>query len=247
MKKIVILLIAVLMLFAACTPAEKETADVGTQKPEEQTQIKEETKETEKPAEETQESTEKPSEDAAGSVASTPTPEPLPMKVAVVVALDSYAAPEFHPVMDALTEAGYEPVVVSSEAGTANGRSETLEVTSVIADYTAADLRGIVLIGGSTALWENAELHALLQDCLYSDRVTAAICLASVTLAKAEILIDGDTACWFNCDIADPEMEAVGVLDSGQPVTVDGLIITGDGPDSAEEFAQKVVETLDGM
>ena len=36
-------------------------------------------------------------------------------------------------------------------------------------------------------------------------------------------------------------------LDSGQPVNVDGLIITGDGPDSAEEFASEIVTALDGM
>jgi protease I len=108
-------------------------------------------------------------------------------------------------------------------------------------------LRGIVLIGGSDSLWENADLHALLQGCRDSGRVTAAICLASVTLAKAGVIGEGDTACWFNCDIADPEMTAAGVADSGQPVTVDGLIITGDGPDSAVEFAGEIVAALDGM
>ena len=246
MKKIIILLIAALFMLAACTPAEKEAADSGTQKPEEQTQIKEEEKETEESTEKPTEPTEKPAEETA-AVATTPTPEPLPMKVAVVVALDGYAAPEFHPVMDALITAGYEPVVVSNEAGTADGRTETLEVNSVITDLTASDLRGIVLIGGSDSLWENADLHSLLQGCRDSGRMTAAICLASVTLAKAGIIGEGDSACWFNCDIADPEMAAAGVADSGQPVTVDGLIITGNGPDSAEEFAAEIVAALGGM
>lgn len=232
MKKIIVLLIAALFVFAACTPAEKETAAGETQKQEEQTQTKEEEKATEEP-------TEKPTD--------TPTPEPVPMKVAVVVALDGYAAPEFHPVMDALIDAGYEPVVASNELGTADGRTETMEVNHVIGELNASDLRGIVLIGGSDSLWENAELHALLQGCRDNGRVTAAICLASVTLAKAGIIGEGDTACWFNCDIADPEMEAAGVSDSGQPVTSDGLIITGDGPDSAEDFASEIVVALDKL
>jgi protease I len=232
MKKITVLLIAALLLFAACTPAEKEAVAEETSKQEEQTQTTQEEKATEAP-------TEQPTD--------TSTAEPLPMKVAVVVALDRYAPTEFHPVMEALIGAGYEAVVVSSEAGTAQSETETLEVNTAFTDLTAADLRGIVLIGGSSSLWENAELHTLLNDCRGRGRVTAAICLASVTLAKAGVIGEGDSACWFNCDIADPEMEAAGVADSGQPVTVDGLIITGDGPDSAEEFAGEVVKALDGI
>ena len=197
MKRIIIIFVAALLFFAACTPAEKEAVENELTNKDEQSEVKSEEKATDTP-------TEAPTD--------TPTPEPMPLQVAIVVALDGYAAPEFHPVMDAIINAGYEPIVVSSELGTADGRVETMEVNHAIGELNASDLRGIVLIGGSDSLWENAELHALLAACRDNGRLTAAICLASVTLAKAGVIGEGDTACWFNCDIADPEMEAAGVL-----------------------------------
>ena len=234
MKKIIVLIIAAAMIFASCTAAPKENTDTKVQKTNE-TMTREETGD--KEAEPTAEPTAAP----------TAIPEPLPDVVAVVVSRDRYAPQEFNPVMEALTNAGYDAVVVSDALGSANGTTETVEVEKIFTDFNGVTLRGIVLIGGSDSLWENAELHALLGDCKDNSRLTAAICLASVTLAKAGIIGEGDSACWFNCDIADPEMEAVGVIDSGEPVTADGLIITGDGPSSAEEFAGVVVDALNNM
>ena len=238
MKKIIVLLVAFLLIFTACTTTPKEAAPESRQQPAQE-------EESQELKEATQEPTAEPTE--APTPEPTDTPEPLPMTVAVVVSRDSYASGEFNPVMEALRASGYETVVVSDELGTADGFDETAEVQKVFTELSADELRGIVLIGGSDSLWENAELHTLLLDCQKNERVTAAICLASVTLAKAGVIGEGDEACWFNCDIADPEMEAAGVGDTGQPVTADGLIITGDGPSSAEEFADEIVAALDGM
>ena len=142
---------------------------------------------------------------------------------------------------------GYEPLVVSDMLGDAEGFEETTPINAVLTDFSGSDLRGIVVIGGSASLWDNVELHRLLNEVAELDRVTAGICLNSVALAKAGVIGEGDTACWFNCDIADPEMKAAGIEDSGKPVTVNGNIITGDGPDAVEEFASEVVKALDGM
>jgi len=236
MKKVIILVIAMLLLFSSCADAPKETA---APKEETSKEIKEEApSSTGNTAPETKSEEESEPE---------PLSETLPMAVAVVVARDSYASSELNPVLDALEVAGYITIIMSDEIGQANGGEEEVSVQHVFKDLNAEDLRGIVLIGGSDSLWENAELHSLLIDCRNNGRVTAAICLASVTLAKAGVIGEGDTACWFNCDVADPEMQAAGVKDSGQPVTDDGLIVTGDGPESAEEFAKAVVEALEGM
>lgn len=234
MKKVIILVIAMLLLFSSCTDVLKETA---APKEETSKEIKEEA-----PS-----STGNTAPETKSEEESEPPSEPLPMAVAVVVARDSYASSELNPVLDALEVAGYIPIIMSDELGQANGGEEEVSVQHVFKDLSAEDLRGVVLIGGSDSLWVNAELHSLLIDCRDNGRVTAAICLASVTLAKAGVIGEGDTACWFNCDVADPEMQAAGVKDSGQPVTDDGLIVTGDGPESAEEFAKTVVEALEGM
>ncbi len=230
MKKIiVVLLIASLLLTACAQPVEKiETVEPTTEIEQEEVS-----------AEPTVEPTSKPTDE--------PTPVPLPMKVAVVVARDSYAASELNPVLDALEIAGYEPIIVSDELGQAKGGNESVEVEQTFNDTTGDSIRGIVLIGGSESLWENADLHRLLNEVDDLDRVVSAICLASVTLAKAGVIKEGDEACWYNWESSDSAMKEAGVIDSGQLVTVNGNIITGNGPPAASEFAEEIVNALDAQ
>ena len=182
---------------------------------------------------------------------SSPEPTPaslLPNKVAVVVCRDGYAPSEFHPVMDALAAAGYEAVITSDELGKADGSDETAEITATFNDFEGSDLRGIVVIGGSDSLWDNADLHRLLCEVDDLGRVTAGICLNAVTLAKAGVIKEGDEACWANHPtMTDPVMADLGVIDSGKLVTVSGNVITGNGPPASERFATEIVNALDAM
>ncbi len=228
MKKLLICILVVAMMFAACTTQEKETDA------KEMTEEKAESVFEERTAE-------KPTEETIEEVAS------HPKTVAIVVALDGYAPGELHPVIDAVISAGYDFAVISNETGEADGTTEASTVSQTFADFAPEDLLGIVVIGGSESLWDNEQLHALISGVHELDRVTAGICLNSVTLAKAGVIGEGNSACWFNCDSADAEMEALGVTDSGQPVTVNGNIITGNGPDAAEEFAAEVVKAIDAL
>lgn len=225
MKKILLLIIAVLLVFSACDAAPQ--AVFGPEQ-----------------KEETVAATVEPSIEPSPE----PTPEPLPNKVAVVVCKDVCEPSEFYPVMFALEEAGYEAVITSEELGKTNGIDEKSEIAATFGDFKGNDLRGIVLIGGSFSLWENTELHRLLNEVNDLGRVTAGICLNAVTLAKAGVIKSGDKACWANHPtITDPVMAELGVIDSGELVTVSGNIITGNGPPASEEFAIQVVKALDAL
>lgn len=165
-------------------------------------------------------------------------------KVLVVVARDRYQSYELNPVLLELTCNGYEAVIASDEVGTAYGSTETMEVGIAFRDVVTSDYIGIILIGGSNSLWYNEELHALINPMNDAVKLVAAICYGSVTLATGEVLGEGDSACWFNSNESDPVMAEYGVADTGMDVTISGNIITGDGPDSAEEFAKAVVDFL---
>lgn len=190
-----------------------------------------------------------PSQNASKEPSPTSTPEAvLPNKVAVVVCRDSYAASEFHPVLDALDAAGYEAVITSDKLGKADGYDETAEIAATFNDFKGNDLRGIVIIGGSDSLWDNADLHRLLREVNDLGRVTAGICLNAVTLAKAGVIEEGEKACWANHPtMTDPVMAELGVIDSGKLVTVSGNVITGNGPPASEQFAAEIVDALDAM
>jgi len=165
-------------------------------------------------------------------------------KVAVVLSRDRYQSLEYNPVANALQKAGYEIMIASDAVGEAKGTNENTMVDISFADVNTEELLAIVLIGGSNSLWNNSELHQLLNEMQEMDKVIAAICYGSVTLAKAGVIGDGDIACWYNSAESDPEMEKEGVIDSGQDVTISGKIITGDGPSAAAEFAEILVGIL---
>jgi protease I len=236
MKKTFILIVAVAMLFTACANSSQQAAETDIT----DVTVQQETSEpTQEPAPVPAEETAAKTDDASAS---------LPNTVAIALPMDRFAEAEFNPVINAVINAGYMPVMLGEYTGLAAGSEDNgVEVRDLFSEHSSKDLLGIIVIGGSDSLWENEELSALLLDMHENGRLTAAICLSSVTLAKAGIIGEGDSASWFNSDAADAAMQAAKVADSGDPVTVDGLIITGDGPDAADEFAQKVVEALDGM
>ncbi len=239
MKKLIVLIIAVLFIFTACDATGQNAP--GQQESQQQQEQQEDT------APESAEASKEAAPESA-EASEEPSAEELPDKVAIVVCRDSYAPSEFHPVIDTIIGAGYKPVVTSDELGDADGGDEKVGIDATFSDFTGSDLRGIVIIGGSDSLWENAELHRLLNEVYDQGRVVAGICLNAVTLAKAGIIKAGDEACWANHEtITDPVMAELGVIDSGLPVTVNGNVITGNGPPASDEFAAEVVKALDAL
>lgn len=110
------------------------------------------------------------------------------------------------------------------------------------ADY--ADCEMIVLPGGlpgATNLLEHEGLKAQIRAFASEGKRLAAICAAPMILG-AHRVIDGKRATIY------PGMEShlSGAVPSGETVTVDGNIITGQGPALAMEFALQLVEEVKG-
>ena len=224
MKKIICLILGLSFLLVGCPSANDNAADYN--EPDEQVQNTQEV------------TTKENTEDNKMSENNT---------IAVVIARDRYQSLEYNPVVDALNGANYKIIVASDALGTATGTQENTKVDIAFSDINPSELTGIVLIGGSKSLWDNEELHAILNEMNNEKKLVAAICYGSVTLAKAHVIGDGDTACWYNSEESDPVMQSEGVIDSNKDVTINENIITGDGPDSAEEFAAEVVNLLNSQ
>lgn len=236
LTKILNFVILSMFFAAACTAPENTEKTAENVNPEETVIMEETTEKDEAEAE-------------AATPASTPEAQEeeekmQSKKVLVVVARDRYQSLELNPVLTELTCNGYEAVIASDEIGTAKGTTEDMEVAIAFRDINTTDYIGIVLIGGSNSLWYNEELHALLNPMNEAGKLVAAICYGSVTLATGEVLGEGDSACWYNSGESDPVMAEYGIEDTGMDVTVNGNIITGDGPNAAEEFAKAVVDFL---
>ncbi len=110
------------------------------------------------------------------------------------------------------------------------------------ADYENCEM--IVLPGGlpgATNLLEHKGLKAQIEAFAAAGKWLAAICAAPMVLGAHGVL-RGKKATIY------PEMEEhlIGAEPTGETVTVDGNVITGQGPALAMEFALQLLEALKG-
>ena len=110
-------------------------------------------------------------------------------------------------------------------------------------DAKSDDYDAIMIVGGPGApeLKNYPEVLNLIKEFDKKQKLVTAICIAPTILAKAGIL-KGKKATVFPTG-AD-ELKMASAIYTGDHVTVDGRIITGDGPESAKIFAEKVIERL---
>ena len=102
----------------------------------------------------------------------------------------------------------------------------------------------VTFVGGAGArvFFDDADAHALARGVLDSGGIVSAICIAPSVLAHAGLL-EGISATAFSSQEAD--LREHGALWTGAPVTVDGPIVTGNGPEAAHEFGTVLADRLD--
>jgi protease I len=115
--------------------------------------------------------------------------------------------------------------------------------TLSVADALDREWDAVVFVGGAGAqvFFDDPDAHRLARSQALGGRVLAAICIAPSTLARAGLL-EGVSATAFPSQESD--LVAHGALWTGEPVTTDGRIVTGNGPEAAEEFGEAVASAL---
>jgi protease I len=120
-----------------------------------------------------------------------------------------------------------------------------MRATASISVGDAADRRwdAVVFVGGAGAqvFFDDAAAHRLATAQAGSGRVLAAICVAPSTLARAGLLL-GVRATAFASQ--EQDLRAHGAVWTGDAVTTDGKIVTGNGPEAAEQFGEAVAQAL---
>ena len=115
----------------------------------------------------------------------------------------------------------------------------------LLSDVSAEDFDAVVFVGGSGAsvYFDDPTAHALARAAADGRKVLAAICIAPSTLANAGLLAGKRATCWSS---EAANLKAKGAHYTGSPVERDGLIITGQGPQAARQFASALVDALAG-
>lgn len=166
MKKIVVLLLAVVLVITAtgCSGASGKESSTTTTPP-------------------------------APTQTPTPTPGPHEPTIALVIANQQFNYEEYAECRVLFILEEYKIITAGQQTRAAVSMDgQEVEVGTAIGSLTADEVNALIVIGGSGApiLYDDAALRALIQEVHAAGKPVGAICLAPVTLANASLLSGRD-------------------------------------------------------
>jgi protease I len=159
----------------------------------------------------------------------------------IVVAQHGFQDHELEGTAKGLAAAGFELTLCSKEEGACVGKlGAELEATVAMRDADTADFERIAFIGGPGAreLAEDEEALDLARRFSLRNKPMGAICIAPIILAAAGVLRGKRATVWNEDGVTDRFLRDGGAEYTGEAVTIDGLLVTGNGPKAADEFGK---------
>jgi len=166
--------------------------------------------------------------------------------VVIVVAQKDFRDEEFAEPRRILEEAGIGVKVASSTTGECFGiNGLSVEAELDLSGVVSTDLDGIIFAGGPGVqqFFGDDTVSNLAREFNADGKLVCAICWASVILADAGLLQGKKATAWAG---AKADVISKGALWSDDIVVVDGNIVTANGPEAADEFAQAIANILMG-
>ena len=170
-------------------------------------------------------------------------------KVAFLVAAEGIERVELTDPWKAVQDAGFEPVLVSPEAGKVQtfdhlDKADTQEVDVTVAEAKVDEYAALVLPGGVAnpdALRQDETAVAFAREFLATGRPVAAICHAPWTLVEAGVLKGRTLTSWpsLRTDITN-----AGGTWQDERVVIDDNLITSRKPDDLPAFNSALLEAL---
>ncbi|MBW2964621.1 DJ-1/PfpI family protein [Candidatus Woesearchaeota archaeon] len=164
--------------------------------------------------------------------------------ILMVIAPEGFRDEEYQEPRAVFEAAGINVTVASKGVTTAKGKlGATAKVDLDISEVNPDDYDAIVFVGGpgATVYFNDTTAHKLANRFYSAGKVTAAICIGPSILANAGVL-RSHKATAFESEAENIAAKSAGY--TGQPVTTDGKIVTGNGPAAAEEFGKAVLKAL---
>jgi len=164
-------------------------------------------------------------------------------KVLMVIAPSNFRDPEYYEPKKVLEDSGIKVMTASTSKTSKGIEGGIVKVDVLLKDAKAGDYDAVAFIGGpgSYQFHDDKTAQELAKETVSSGKVLGAICAGVGTIAKAGVLKDKKATCFSG--IADI-IKAGGAAYTGEGVTVDGNIITADGPRSAKAFGEALVKAL---
>jgi len=163
--------------------------------------------------------------------------------VLMIIAPENFRDEEYFHTRESLEEGGLDVTVASTQKiAVSSIEKKQVEVEKLLDDVTS-DYDAVVFIGGSGAkiYFENEKALNLAKEFYNDCKIVAAICIAPMILAHAGILHGKKATVWEG---AAADIKDFGVNYTAEEITVDGNIITANGPKASYNFGDAIVKAL---
>ena len=165
-------------------------------------------------------------------------------KAIMIIAPKNFQDYEFSDTKKVLEDNGIKVEVASKNVTFAKGVfGGKAKIDKDISKINVSEYDAVIFIGGGGAsvYLNDSTAFKIAKQAYEQEKILAAICLAPSILANAGLL-EGKNATAFPTE--QKNLEEHGCEYTNESVTVDGRIITADGPESAEEFGKTIVNAL---
>ena len=168
-------------------------------------------------------------------------------KILMVIAEKNFQDKEFATPKQEFELNGFNVVVASTSSEEAIGKfGAKVKPDIELLKVNFLDYDVLVVVGGPGSkeyLWNNKSLLSGVNEMFEAGKIVSAICASPVVLARSGIL-KGKKATVYPATEEKKEIESAGAFFTGQTVTVDGKIVTGNGPESSKDFAREIISIL---
>ena len=170
-------------------------------------------------------------------------------KIVMIIAFRDFKDEEYFIPRGIFEKSGAEIKVASNELGTAQGvDGGEVDVDMKTSAVNVSDFDAVVFIGGAgaPANLDNQDSYKIAQDAVAQNKLLSAICISPAILARAGVLNGKKATVWTSALNKDAQkiLEENGAIYQKDAVVQDGNIITGNGPEAAEQFAEKILDVL---
>ncbi|MCF7918096.1 DJ-1/PfpI family protein [Candidatus Gracilibacteria bacterium] len=137
-------------------------------------------------------------------------------------------------------DAGWEVRTASSSEHSVGRFGEQVDNDFLLTQVETEEFDAIFFVGGGGCLQysENATAKKLAKKFLSDAKLVGAICAAPRLFLKWGILSGKNFTGWNGDNALEGLGNVAGAHYTGEEVTIDGLIVTGDGPESAEKMGK---------
>lgn len=164
-------------------------------------------------------------------------------KVLSIIAAEGYQDQEYEDSKKALEKRGHT-VITASTVPEAHGKFDSTTKTDILLnEVKTEEYDAVAFIGGPgcSQYFNHPIAHNIAKSFYEAGKPTCAICAAPSILANAGLLKDKEATCY---ESEAQNLTNKGSIFTGKAVTIDGNIITANGPKAAKKFGKKIAKAL---